>query len=156
MDGGGQVTFKAYLQLAIAVTLLIALTPQVLAFCDNRATAYETQRATKEARLEAETSGDKANSGYKTLLPAIEELQARRAQDRSFMLEESVRVRELTAQVEELRLMIPKRRRPEALRTLSQPHGEQKSVLVEVVKLPENLDAAHLQEQRTNEMERGN
>ena len=132
----------------IAVTLLIALTPQALAFCDNRAKAYETRKAAKEARLEATFNGSKADSGYKTLLPAIEELQKHRLQDQAFMLEESVRVTELTRQVEELRLLIPKRNRPAPLRTLTKPHVSKKPSPAPSVKLPEDLTAAHAQEQK--------
>jgi len=132
----------------IAVTLVIALTPQLLAFCDNRAKAYEVRKAAKEARLEAEESEDKAEAGYKALLPAVEGLQAQLEEMQNFMLEESRRVNELVAQVEELRVMIPKKKRPEALKPLSTPYAATKPRPSPTMKLPKDLDAAHQQEQK--------
>jgi hypothetical protein len=144
----------------IAVTLVIALTPQLLAFCDNRAKAYEARKAAKEARLEAVVSRDKANAGYETLLPAIQELQKHRAEDQAFMLAESQRVTELTEQVEALRLMVPARRRPEALKAQPKPPVAMKPRAKPPIELPENLDEALQQVQRTTadelRLKRGN
>jgi len=133
----------------IAVTLLIALTPQLLAFCDNRAKAYEIRKAAREARLEAAVSRDKANAGYETLLPAIQALQEQRVQDQAFMLAESQRVTELTDQVEALRLMVPERKRPEALKVLTKPHISMKPRPGTAIDLPKDLDAALQQVQKT-------
>ncbi len=64
------------------------------------------------------------------------------------MRTESQRIGEITAQVEELRLLIPKRRRPAALRTPTKRHGVKKPSPTSSIKLPEDLTAAHAQEQK--------
>ena len=125
----------------IVITLVIALAPQVFTFCDNRAKAYEIAKAAKEARLEAQLNGKEADSGYKVLMPAIEELQALRQRDRTFMLEQGQRIDALEDQCGK-----PKAGHEPVMTVM---HDKEPPPPEPAIKLPENLAAAHKQEQRT-------
>jgi hypothetical protein len=129
----------------IAVTLLIALTPQLLAFCDNRAKAYETRKAAKEAQIEAETSGARADTGYKVLLPAIKELQELRQAARKHLLAQNLRIDDLEMQVAALK----NQKRPvKTLDKMTQPHKSPGLKPVHVIELPADLPTAHGQAQQ--------